>query len=61
MKRPAMPTDQQPVTRTRRGQLPRNTIATGNKMQRHPASVSTVAEGQPAQQRKSHVKKGRNK
>lgn len=56
-----MLTDQVDVKRTARGQLPHNYIATGKKMQRHPASVSTVAEGSPAQQRKSHVKKGKRK
>lgn len=55
-----MPTDQVDVKRTKRGELPRNYIATGAKMQRHPASVSTVAEGQPAQQKK-HKDKRRSK
>lgn len=54
-------TDQQPVTRGKRGQLPKNHIATGAKMQRHPASVSTVGEGTSAKPRKSHVKKGKRK
>lgn len=57
MKSLKLPTDRVDVKRTARGQLPRNHIATGNQMQRHPASISTVAEGQPAQQKKHKAKR----